>query len=61
MFFLFYNLIHKKNGAKLSDYNLKISLANVGRTVLLAMWVVLLCRSVVWFAWAEQSLRSGTR
>ena len=50
MFFLFYNLIHKKNGAKLSDYNLKISLANVGRTVLLAMCVVLLCRSVVWFA-----------
>ena len=50
MFFLFYNLIHKKNGAKLSDYHLKISLANVGRVLLLAACIVLLCRSVVWFA-----------
>lgn len=50
MFFLFYNLIHKKNGAKLSDYGLKISWAEAGRILLLAAVTVLLCRSVVWFA-----------
>lgn len=50
MFFLFYNLIHKKNGASLTDYNLKISPVNLGRTVLLALCVVIFCRSVVWFA-----------
>lgn len=50
MFFLFYNVIHKKNGAKLADYDLKISPANIGRTIVVALCVVLLCRSVVWFA-----------
>ena len=50
MFFLFFFLIHKKNGARLSDYHLKITLPNIGRTLLLAVCVVLLCRSVVWIA-----------
>lgn len=50
MFFLFFFLIHKKNGARLSDYHLKITLPNVGRTLLLAVCVVLLCRSMVWIA-----------
>lgn len=50
MFFLFYHLIHKKNGVKLADYHLKISAGALGRMVLLAICVVLLCRSVVWFA-----------
>lgn len=50
MFFLFYNVIHKKNGVKLSDYGLAISLADIGRIILLAIAVILTCRSVVWFA-----------
>lgn len=50
MFILFFQVIHKKNGAKLSDYHIRISLPDVGRTLLLAVCVVLLCRSVVWFA-----------
>lgn len=49
MFLLFYNLIHKKNGVKLSDYGLK-SWAEVWRVLLLAAVTVVLCRSVVWFA-----------
>ena len=50
MFFLFFFLIHKKNGATLSDYHVKISVPNAGRTILMGICVVLLCRSVVWFA-----------
>ena len=50
MFFLFYNVIHKKNGVKLADYDLKVSLADVGRIILMVFAVVLTCRSVVWFA-----------
>ena len=45
MFFLFYNVIHKKNGVKLSDYGLAISLADIGRIILLAIAVILTCRS----------------
>lgn len=50
MFFLFYNVIHKKNGVKLADYDIKVSLADVGRIILMVFAVVLTCRSVVWFA-----------
>ena len=50
MFLLFHNLIHKKNGVKLSDYHLKVSLPDVGRILLLGVVVVVLCHSVVWFA-----------
>lgn len=50
MFFLIYTLIHKKNNVRLSDYELAVSWAAVGRMVVLAISVVLLCRSVVWFA-----------
>ena len=50
MFLLFHNLIHKKNGVRISDYHLKIGLPMIGRMILLGVFVVVLCHSVVWFA-----------
>ncbi|MDO4493556.1 MAG: alpha/beta fold hydrolase [Clostridia bacterium] len=50
MFLLFYFGIHKKNGAKISDYHVRIGFCDICRTVLLAVSVVLACRAVVWFA-----------
>lgn len=50
MFFLFYFLIHRKNGVALKNYNIGISLPNLARTIGLSVCVVLLCRSVVWVA-----------